>query len=109
MAMLTRASSEKRLMRPRSRSFMRGWVTPQRRAASACVQPLAVTRAESARASSARARRLAASCGVSANASKTLVKVWVCSVMIGASSVRGSAASRSATGRLERVVRTQAE
>ncbi len=62
---------------------MRGSVTPQRRAASACVQPLAATRAEGARASSARARRSAAYCGVSASASKTLVEVWVCSFMIG--------------------------
>ena len=36
--MLTSASSEKRETRPRSRSLIRGCVTPQRLAASACVQ-----------------------------------------------------------------------
>ena len=37
--MFTNASSEKRETRPRSRSWIRGFVTPQRLAASVCVQP----------------------------------------------------------------------
>ena len=40
VAILTSASSEKRDARPRSRSFMRGCVIAQRRAASVCVQRL---------------------------------------------------------------------
>lgn len=45
VAMLTSASSEKRGTRPRSRSFTRGAVTGQFRAASACVHPCCFTKA----------------------------------------------------------------
>ena len=65
------ASIEKRETRPRSKSFMRGCVTPHWPAASACVQPLYFTMAAICRISSARARRLAACSGVSAMASGT--------------------------------------
>src|SRR6185312_8366617 len=43
VAILTSASSEKRSIRPRNRSLMRGWLTPHCRAASACVQRLFFT------------------------------------------------------------------
>src|ERR1039457_434554 len=72
VAMLTSASSEKRETRPRSRSLIRGCVTPQRLAASACVQPCFFRRAPIFCISSARALRFAASSGVSAIASQTL-------------------------------------
>ena len=70
--MLTNASSEKRETRPRSRSLIRGWVTPQRLAASACVHAFCFRRAAIFCISSARARRFAACSGVSAMASQTL-------------------------------------
>jgi hypothetical protein len=72
IAMLTRASSEKRETLPRSRSFIRGWVTPQWLAASACVQPCCFTRAAIFCISSARDLRFAACSGVSAIASQML-------------------------------------
>src|ERR1017187_9907286 len=71
-AMLTRASSEKRAMRPWRRSLMRGRVTPQRAAASTWAQPLRATRRAFCCNSVERSRRLAASSGVSASASQTL-------------------------------------
>lgn len=73
--MSTSASSEKWLIRPSNKSFMRGSVTLQRRAASASTQPLLLTSADKARANWARARKLTASSQVSAKASKTLLKV----------------------------------
>jgi peptidoglycan/LPS O-acetylase OafA/YrhL len=44
VAMFTNASIEKRDTQPRSKSLMRGCVTPHWPAASACVQPLSLTR-----------------------------------------------------------------
>lgn len=77
VAIFTRASSENRDTRPRNKSFMRGWVTPQWVAASACFQFLALMIAAICRISSARAWRLAVCSGVSAIASHTLLKVLV--------------------------------
>lgn len=87
VAMFTRASSENRETRPRSRSLMRGWVTPQRAAASVCFQSLALMRAAICRTRSARARRLAACSGVSAIACHTLSKDSIRS--LGASQASG--------------------
>jgi hypothetical protein len=53
--MFTRASRENRDTRPRNRSLMRGWVTPQWVAASACFQSLSLMMAAICRISSARA------------------------------------------------------
>ena len=75
VAMLTSASSEKRETRPRSRSLIRGCVTPQCLAASACVQPFCFRRAAIFCISSARDLRFAACPGVSAIASQTLAKL----------------------------------
>ena len=74
VAMFTSASREKRETRPRSRSFIRGCVTPQWLAASVCVHPRWFTSAAICRISSARAAKLAACSGVSAMASHTLLK-----------------------------------
>ena len=63
VAMLTGASSEKRDTRPRNRSLIRGWVTPQWRLAFTftCVHPRFFTMASICCMSSAsRARRFAA-------------------------------------------------
>jgi transposase-like protein len=68
--MLTSASSEKRETRPRRRSLIRGWVTPQRLAASACVHSCFFSSAAIFCIRSARALRFAASSGVSAIASQ---------------------------------------
>jgi hypothetical protein len=76
VAIRTSASSENRDTRPRNRSLIRGWVTPQWVAALVCFQPSALMMAAICCISSARARRLAASSGVSAIASHTLAKVW---------------------------------
>ena len=68
----TSASNEKRETRPRNKSFIRGCVTPQWLAASACVQSRRFTKAAICRISSARALRFAACPGVSAMAFQTL-------------------------------------
>ena len=74
---LTALARENRDTRPRNKSLMRGWVTPQWVAASACFQSLALMIAAICRISSARAWRLAACSGVSAIASHTLLKALV--------------------------------
>jgi hypothetical protein len=68
----TSASSEKREIRPRSRSLILGCVTPARLAASACAHRRLPITAAICCISSARARRFAACPGVSAIASHTL-------------------------------------
>mgnify|MGYP007070997935 CR=1 FL=1 len=80
-AMFTSASKEKREIRPRSRSFIRGCVTPHVAPASACVHPFVSMTSVICRMSAARARKFAACSGVSANASHTLLKLWIVLVM----------------------------
>ena len=70
--MFTNASKEKRETRPRSRSLMRGWVTPHCRAASSWVQPCFFTNSAICLINSALRRRLAACPGEAAIASQTV-------------------------------------
>src|SRR5262245_41233911 len=81
--MLTSASSENFDTRPRIRSLTRGWVTPQRCAASAWVHCSALMIAEIASINSARACRLVASVGVSDRACQTLSNVRALSFRMG--------------------------
>ena len=69
--MFVSAPSEKREIRPRSRSFMRACVTRELRAASAWVERFSSTSAAILPNNSERKRRFAASSGVQACASHT--------------------------------------
>src|ERR1043166_7190525 len=72
VATLISASRLNLLMRPRSRSFSRGWVRPSRLAVAACVRPQAATVSRIAIIIAARAFMLAACAREGSIASHTL-------------------------------------